>query len=260
MYCSKCGKQIDDDSKFCEHCGCKFIENKPKETSKKKNKKIVIVIIAVIIITGVLFVIRNLFNPSQDTVFAVLRNDGSKYIVDLSKACDSINTLKADWSIENQIGIIDNLEDKATSIFVLKSKNIENNEEDFDSYYYASYINLNSGTIEDIDIQIPKSYGVDEVLNQVAMEVYRSGKGASVTSKTYGEPVQLSQAEQEKRKWCVSKERGDTINIEIKNEKGILYSNNNFICNANNWFDVLNEVEKMNIATFEYEIRETYLR
>lgn len=83
--------------------GASLLRISQKKHLKRRIKKIVIVIIAVIIIMGVLFGIRNLFNPSQDTVFAVLRNDGSKYIVDLSKACDSINTLKADWSIENQI-------------------------------------------------------------------------------------------------------------------------------------------------------------
>ena len=40
----------------------------------------------------------------------------------------------------------------------------------------------------------------------------------------------------------------------------IIYSNNNFSCNANNWLDVLNEMESMNIATFEYEMQETYMR
>ncbi len=177
MYCRKCGKQIDDDSKFCEHCGYQFNKN----TRKNKGKKIIIAV-AVIIVIITIGILYGFLNPSKDnpTVFAISRDNGSTYIVDLSKAYDSINTLKADWSIENQIGIIDNLEDKATSVFVLKSKNIENNEEDFDSYYYASYIDLNSGTIEDIDIQIPKSYGVEEALNQVGMELYRSGKGASI--------------------------------------------------------------------------------
>ena len=259
MYCKKCGKQIDDDSKFCEHCGYKFIENEPKDTSKRKHK-IVIVTIVIIIIIGILFGLRNLFNSNKDKAFAISRNDGSTYLVDLSNLDTSINALKEEWTIENQIGIIDNLEDKATSVVILKSKNIESNEEEFDSYYYASYIDLDSGTIENLNIQIPKSYGIEEVFNKVTMYICQSGKGASVVSKTYGEPVQLSQAEQEKRNWCISVDRGETINVEIRYGMDIIYSNNNFSCNANNWLDVLNEMENMNIANFEYEMQETYMR
>ena len=32
MFCSKCGKQIVDDSIFCSYCGVKVEENKPRES------------------------------------------------------------------------------------------------------------------------------------------------------------------------------------------------------------------------------------
>ena len=177
MYCRKCGKQIDDDSKFCEHCGYQFNKN----TRKNKGKKIIIAV-AVIIVIITIGILYGFLNPSKDnpTVFAISRDDGSTYIVDLSKAYESINTLKEEWTIDNQIGIIDTLEDKATRVFILKSKNIESNKDNSKNYYYVSCIDLNNGSIEDLEIQIPKSYGLEEAFNQVAMEVYRTGKGASV--------------------------------------------------------------------------------
>ena len=74
----------------------------------------------------------------------------------------------------------------------------------------------------------------------------------------YGEPVQLSQAEKEKREWCVSEERGDTISIDIKGSDTTIYSNASFSCNANNWQDVLSEIQDRGIAEFYYEKRSNY--
>ena len=44
MFCINCGKQIDDDSKFCPHCGAKEAEETPlvkkvENTSEEKNQK-----------------------------------------------------------------------------------------------------------------------------------------------------------------------------------------------------------------------------
>ena len=44
MFCSKCGKQIEDDAKFCEHCGAVIntptISNEKSEQSGVTSKKI----------------------------------------------------------------------------------------------------------------------------------------------------------------------------------------------------------------------------
>ena len=60
MYCTKCGKEISDDSQFCSYCGAKQtpIVNTPINTSHKKtknkmpfkNKKIMIGIIIVVLV------------------------------------------------------------------------------------------------------------------------------------------------------------------------------------------------------------------
>ena len=42
MYCPECGKQIQNGSKFCQHCGFKlsvFTDNEIKLKTKKKNNK-----------------------------------------------------------------------------------------------------------------------------------------------------------------------------------------------------------------------------
>ena len=88
MFCSKCGKQIEDDAKFCEHCGAVIntptIRNEKSEqtviTSKKVsvkkeiNKPLIITIIAVVIVLivviGVSMFINdfiNLFNRNKAT-------------------------------------------------------------------------------------------------------------------------------------------------------------------------------------------------
>ena len=64
MFCSKCGKQIDDDAKFCEYCGAVIndqtvssekseqsgITSKKVSVKKEINKPLIITIIAVVIV------------------------------------------------------------------------------------------------------------------------------------------------------------------------------------------------------------------
>lgn len=62
MYCTKCGKQISDDSQFCCYCGARQTpivnNNTPINTANKKtkikiplkNKKIIIGIIAAVLV------------------------------------------------------------------------------------------------------------------------------------------------------------------------------------------------------------------
>ncbi|MCM1008777.1 MAG: zinc-ribbon domain-containing protein [Ruminococcus flavefaciens] len=44
MFCPNCGKQIDDDAKFCEHCGAVIktstISNEKSEQSGVTSKKV----------------------------------------------------------------------------------------------------------------------------------------------------------------------------------------------------------------------------
>lgn len=38
MYCKNCGKQIDDDSKFCNYCGTEQSINIYRESNSEKEK------------------------------------------------------------------------------------------------------------------------------------------------------------------------------------------------------------------------------
>lgn len=39
QYCRKCGKELEDDSEFCEHCGFKLDENPISSKIEKHDKK-----------------------------------------------------------------------------------------------------------------------------------------------------------------------------------------------------------------------------
>jgi len=92
MYCSKCGKEIPDNSTFCSHCGTKIQQtSKPptpvhysKPKSGKSYGKIIGGIVAVIIIIGIfLFIISNLpgfhgnlLNPTNPEITMVSGEEG----------------------------------------------------------------------------------------------------------------------------------------------------------------------------------------
>ena len=40
MYCKECGKQIDDDSKFCSHCGTRLVTEIPKTVTFQTTNEI----------------------------------------------------------------------------------------------------------------------------------------------------------------------------------------------------------------------------
>ena len=76
MYCTKCGKQIEDDSKFCIYCGCEVEQEQQTRTIKnnkrKKNSSSILGVFAAIsffIFIGiVIFVINTLlysFDPMK---------------------------------------------------------------------------------------------------------------------------------------------------------------------------------------------------
>ncbi len=69
MYCSKCGKEIDDDSKFCEHCGNNVTEIKAKH-NLTINSKVIIVTLFIIIGIIMIFIGFNIFknNDSNNTI------------------------------------------------------------------------------------------------------------------------------------------------------------------------------------------------
>ena len=73
MYWTKCGKQIEDDSKFCIYCGCEVEEeqqSKPVKNNKKKNQSSsilgVLIVVGIPIFIGVAILVINTIVHSFD--------------------------------------------------------------------------------------------------------------------------------------------------------------------------------------------------
>lgn len=58
MYCSKCGKEIADDAKFCVYCGASNENGNTKivlqEGKKKKNKKVLWIVLALVVLSCII--------------------------------------------------------------------------------------------------------------------------------------------------------------------------------------------------------------
>lgn len=105
MYCTKCGKQISDDSQFCCYCGARqtpIVNNTTINTSNKKtkikiplkNKKIIIGIIAVVLacmIFGPIVKGRSIENTIDLFMEAINDMDAEKMIDTMSE--DHVNYL-----------------------------------------------------------------------------------------------------------------------------------------------------------------------
>lgn len=105
MYCTKCGKQISDDSQFCCYCGARqtpIVNNTTINTSNKKtkikiplkNKKIIIGIIAVVLACMVIVPIakgRSIENTIDLFMEAINDMDAEKMIDTMSE--DHVNYL-----------------------------------------------------------------------------------------------------------------------------------------------------------------------
>lgn len=103
MYCTKCGKQISDDSQFCCYCGARqtpIVNNTTINTSNKKtkikiplkNKKIIIGIIAVVLacmIFGSIVKGRSIENTIDLFMEAINDMDAEKMIDTMSE--DHVN-------------------------------------------------------------------------------------------------------------------------------------------------------------------------
>ena len=105
MYCTKCGKQISDDSQFCCYCGARqtpIVNNTTINTSNKKtkikiplkNKKIIIGLIAVVLacmIFGSIVKGRSIENTIDLFMEAINDMDAEKMIDTMSE--DHVNYL-----------------------------------------------------------------------------------------------------------------------------------------------------------------------
>ena len=102
MYCSKCGKEIADDSKFCNHCGANIGQNEPLNDnsqvfSKCKNqnwifskKHMPIILGGLLIVFSVLFII--VINPRIKYNKQLSTYNSAKQMTDSGQYLDAYNT------------------------------------------------------------------------------------------------------------------------------------------------------------------------
>lgn len=180
MFCNKCGKEIPDNSQYCEHCGYNLLKQKPRKskTTKKSKKKVVITIIVAIILISIVFITYRILKPSK--IIGIPRTDGSYYCVNFEKLDICIDRIPAIWKIENLVGAIDNGQKFASKAVIIMSKKYEAKE--FDSYYYPMCIDLDTGEMEDINPPIPKTEQLDYVLQLAMSRICETGSGCCIFS------------------------------------------------------------------------------
>lgn len=113
MKCSKCNKEISDESKFCQYCGATVNNDNQSDTQTEKedvkkttivlNKKVIIsagVIISAILIIFTLCLNKDLFNTNEDTS-KVVQTSANIQTNGVNKV--SFNSMNADDEKLNEI-------------------------------------------------------------------------------------------------------------------------------------------------------------
>lgn len=111
MYCRQCGKEINDDSIFCEYCGTKIVDTQSMKNQKNKsNKKLpliaVISSVAVILIICIVIGITHSSDKNNDSKSIVKEENTSNEIDDNTETTDmslldNQNTDSSDMSDDN---------------------------------------------------------------------------------------------------------------------------------------------------------------
>lgn len=154
MFCSKCGKEVEENNNFCSHCGYELnplkkeseatqVKEEPKEITHSKNNKTNVYILSVVCL--LLFAVlifkslpSNVEEDSQDTYLELAENevkdkiDANEDIPPVVKEIAKASIDKVD-SKEELDKAIDTISDKVEKIGVEKEK-IENLVEDLESY------------------------------------------------------------------------------------------------------------------------------
>lgn len=116
MYCNKCGKEISQDTKFCNYCGTQIIDNQSKnDNSKPKKKKKfyqkwwvwLIIVLLVLIIIGI--------NGSDNTNNTISTPNNSVNTNSNKKNNSDTKTEKIEYITVNIDELEDALEENAAS-------------------------------------------------------------------------------------------------------------------------------------------------
>lgn len=86
MFCSKCGKEIDDNAVFCKYCGTRFNNTEvPPQNTIKHNKMNVGSIIGGIVLVIIFYYI---ISPDYDSFFETNEGNGTNLEVTEDHPCD----------------------------------------------------------------------------------------------------------------------------------------------------------------------------
>lgn len=148
MFCTKCGKQIPDDSKFCEFCGERFeepagapatisnpankIEQGVKElmNGKKDSKQLIIVgVAAVAVLAVVIILLSALFGSSPKSAV-------KKYIKDKIKVDNQGSIYETYWDVKKAQDKM-KIEEVKYKLKDLKIKKVTKFDKDDDEFEYV---------------------------------------------------------------------------------------------------------------------------
>lgn len=139
MKCTKCGKEIDNNSKFCEGCGEAIVAEIPTAPKKKLSKKL-IAIIAVVVAAVILVVAlasggdsSSLTVPYDNDAGAVLNMTLEQFNTNFNQALDDIseyvgqgeNNLEIDTYWDNMVEPMTEYESDSGKLFTTRSAFIQ---------------------------------------------------------------------------------------------------------------------------------------
>ena len=100
MYCSKCGKEVNEKDKFCENCGTQIHPSKNNSSSNKNTSKkrkvitnIICVIVVVALIVGIQLIVNNANKSSMEYGKSVVEGNVSNNSTNKYKS-----TIKSKWN------------------------------------------------------------------------------------------------------------------------------------------------------------------
>lgn len=155
MFCSKCGKEINDEDKFCGNCGAE-IKNTETDSNKKKEKKKLKEwqkgIIIIIVIIASMGIIANIVNYTDQQN---IKRSAEKWELEHYGETKNIIIQKQSSTTKDEVSTSNNLVGKHNIVYIdgIDISNVTGyldlkNNNSFKMYIYYPYINMEITNIE----------------------------------------------------------------------------------------------------------------